>query len=65
MRKRPTRVGVDAPLWLRVYPQWKRPPLGAELIVARLGGRDSPLFLLDELAEDAAVCCKGEAPTDL
>lgn len=40
----------------------KRPPLGAELIVARLGGRDSPLFLLEELAEFTAVRSKGEAP---
>jgi len=62
----PVLVGVVAPLRFDVYPQVKRPPLGAELIVARLGGRDerdSPLFLLDELAEVAADLSIGEART--
>lgn len=65
LRKRLGRVGVDAPLRSRAYPQVKRPPLGAELIVARLVGRDSPLFLLEELAEEAALRRKSEAPADL
>ncbi len=39
----------------------KRPPLGAELTVARLEGCDSPLFLLDELADETAVRNNGDA----